>query len=85
MTQRRPQVSDHAMVRYLERVIGIDVAGHRRDLEARLTQAVDLGASALISDGQRYVLIGEVLITVTPAHRDTRLPKMRPEDWEAEE
>lgn len=85
MTQRRAKVSDHAMVRYLERVVGIDVSSHRRDLEARLTQAVDLGASALISDGQRYVLIGEVLITVTPAHRDTRLPKMRPEDWEAEE
>lgn len=67
MTKARPIVTDHAMIRYLERVVGVDVDQHRRALEERVAQAVELGASALIGDGLRYVISGNRIVTVRPA------------------
>ena len=75
MTHRRPHVSDHAMLRYLERVVGIDVDLHRRDVERRVALAVELGACGLISDSFRYVISDVRVTTVTPASSDPRFPR----------
>ena len=44
--KRAAKITDHALLRYLERIIGIDVEGYRRDFEEtlntpRLQQAID--------------------------------------------
>lgn len=81
MTARRPHVSDHAMLRYLERVVGIDVESHRRVVEARVGLGVDLGAAAVVSEGFRYILQDVRVTTVVPVRSDPRLQRHdRPED-----
>jgi len=78
MTRPAPIITDHAMLRYLERVVGIDVAMHRREVELRVSQAVELGASALVSEGFRYTICDFRVTTVLPARPDLRrLPPFR--------
>lgn len=67
MTRPTPLITDHAMLRYLERVVGIDVAAHRHEVERRVSLAVELGASALVSDGFRYTISDFRVTTVMPA------------------
>lgn len=67
---RRVLVTDHALLRYLERVVGINVASHRRTVEDLVAPAVERGASALIHDGHRYVLRAERVTTITPRHHE---------------
>lgn len=75
MTRRpRPHVSDHAMLRYLERVVGIDVETHRREVERRVSAAVALGASGLVSEGWRYCISDFRVVTVMPASSDPPSP-----------
>ncbi|MFD1914134.1 hypothetical protein [Halodurantibacterium flavum] len=76
MKRPRPHVTDHAMLRYLERVVGIDVTAHRRDIERLVAQAVELQATALTKDGYRYVINDFRVTTVMPAHSELRI--MRP-------
>lgn len=70
MTRRHPIITDHAMLRYLERVIGVDVARHRHDIEQRVAMAVNLGACALVSDGHRYAIQDCHIVTVKPVRSD---------------
>lgn len=65
---RRPVITDHAMLRYLERVVGIDVTAHRRAAEHQVSEAVARGASALVSGGFRYVIRENRVTTVMPRH-----------------
>lgn len=67
---RRPHITDHALLRYLERVIGIDVEAHRREVENRVRRAVDLGACGLVKDGFRYRISDDRITTVVAAHSD---------------
>lgn len=65
----RFNVSDHALVRYAERVLGHDLQPMRdqlaRELEEALERAGPLdGASAVIIHGFRYVIEGRVVVTV---------------------
>lgn len=61
----KPGVSDHAMLRYLERVLDIDVDAMR---EALLTEnvrnAMKMGASGVIVNGVHFVIKGQMLVTV---------------------
>lgn len=74
---RVPHVTDHALVRYLERVVGVDLDVHRQAIEARVAGAVALGASAIVSEGYRYALTDSVVITVTRASSDPRRPVLK--------
>jgi hypothetical protein len=50
-------VTDHAVLRYLERVGGFDVEGLRLDMQRRMTQsAANLGVQCVIVDGHRFVI-----------------------------
>jgi hypothetical protein len=82
MTDRRPYISDHAMLRYLERVVGIDVDAHRREVERRVALAVALGASAVVRDGMRYVIRDFRVTTVAPSASDPRFPRLQRPDEE---
>ena len=58
-------VTDHAVLRYLERVKGIDIEAVRLELGHVVDRAVEKGAKGAIIDGIRYVLDGPTIITCT--------------------
>ncbi len=61
----RAHVTDHAVLRYLERAKGIDIEAVRLELGHVVDRAVELGAGGAIIDGIRYVLDGPTIITCT--------------------
>lgn len=61
------QVSDHAVVRYLERVRGEDVDALRREIAQIVGEAAEAGACGVVSGGFSYRLQGGVVTTVVPA------------------
>lgn len=58
------RVTDHAVLRYLERAHGLDVEAVRKHLAGRAMTGIQLGASAVIIEGVKLVLKDSVLITV---------------------
>jgi hypothetical protein len=80
---RPVNVTDHAIVRYLERSGRIDVEALRREIVERVQHAADLGAGALVS-GRLVFVIGEddhgpSVITVLRKHGepDNHMPRAR--------
>lgn len=65
-------VSDHALVRWLERVYGIDVDAVREHiLTDEIKMAIQLGASKVKADGVQYVLgDGKIITIVSEQHHD---------------
>lgn len=76
-------VSDHAVIRYLERVYGVDIEGLRRRIGRRVDRAVKLGASAAVAGGFVYQIKEGTVTTVAPASspnvRTGRQRRERPE------
>jgi len=72
------RVSDHALLRFLERVGGMDVEGLREQLEASFERASSaaqtLGVTnyAITVDGHTYLVRGAVVATVLSAGLDSR-------------
>jgi hypothetical protein len=76
--KRKPVlITDHAVVRFLERVAGLDIEALRDALAYRTWPAVQAGAATLVVGGHRYCLDGNTLITVRPVKRPR--PRIRPE------
>lgn len=71
---RRPHVTDHALLRYLERVYGFNIDAYRREVEATVAQAVELGACGLVRNGFRYAMDEHRVVTIHPASDDPRFP-----------
>lgn len=65
---RRAVVTDHAVVRYLERVCGVDVEAVRTRIERTAQPGVAVGASAINVGQAKFILRGHVVTTVM--HRD---------------
>ncbi|UXU74342.1 MULTISPECIES: hypothetical protein [unclassified Paracoccus (in: a-proteobacteria)] len=67
---RKVIVSDHAILRYLERVGGFDIARLRREIAQRVQAAADVGAGAVVIDGHSFLIdkgeFGPVVVTVLP-------------------
>lgn len=79
----RARVSDHAVIRYLERVWGVDIDGLRKRIERKAQPGVDLGACAVNVGDHKFVLDGPVVTTVLPRSWHTgqkRQPDQTPED-----
>lgn len=59
-------ISDHAVLRFLERVKGIDMALVRQEMSSRaLDTAVEIGAPCVIGrNGERLVIRKGVVVTV---------------------
>lgn len=71
MSKPRVRVSDHAVLRYLERVGGFDIEALRRDIRDRVHRAAEAGASGVVIDGFRFCVRmdregGLVITTVIP-------------------
>lgn len=78
MKKSRIPVSDHAVLRYLERVEGLDIERLRREIGARVDLAVDLGACGVIIDGFSYKIEGGVVTTVLRMSQcDVRIGRKR--------
>lgn len=56
MKSGRTFVTDHAVIRYLERVYGVNVDGLRQRIRKTTEGARNSGASAIKVDGVKYVL-----------------------------
>ncbi len=52
----RIAVTDHAVIRYMERVLGLDIEPVRAAIADVAGPAVRTGATAIITDGFRYVV-----------------------------
>lgn len=59
-------VTDHAVLRHLERTHGIDVEAIRAELGHRVDAAVKAGAAATVAEGIRYVLLENTLVSCVP-------------------
>lgn len=59
-------VTDHALLRHLERVQGIDIEAIRLELGHLVDKAIEAGAKATVSEGMRYVLIEDRLVSCVP-------------------
>lgn len=78
MKKSRIPVSDHAMLRYLERVQGLDIERLRREIGARVDHAAAQGACGIIIDGFSYKIEDGVVTTVLRANRcDMRIGRKR--------
>ena len=64
MTRRRIHVSDHAVLRYLERVQGVDLRAVRRAIARDVANGVEREACGVIRAGLTYKLVGATVITV---------------------
>lgn len=66
-------VSDHAIVRYLERVGGFEIVDLKRAIAARVRPLLAPGISGVTIDGHTYVIDhrddGIVVVTVLPRGR----------------
>lgn len=63
-------VSDHAVIRYLERIGGFDIARLRNEIADRLQSAADAGACGVVIEGHSFLIEhtdrGPVVVTVLP-------------------
>lgn len=70
---RKIRITDHAVLRYLERVRGFDVEAVRREIAASCAVAADHpSASSVLSNGFRFIIKADAVITVTAQHDNKR-------------
>ena len=67
-------VSDHALIRYLERAMGLNIDSARWAIEHAVREAVASGASSVRSGGLTYMLQGNRVVTIIDAPRSNRAP-----------
>lgn len=66
MTAPLPHVTDHAVLRYLERVRGMDIEAVRRHIAALCAGAVACGAICYRAEGHRFTIADRTVVTVRP-------------------
>jgi hypothetical protein len=67
-------VSDHALVRYLERALGLNIDSARWAIEHAVREAVACGASSVRSGGLTYMIQGNRVTTIIDAPRRNMAP-----------
>lgn len=63
-------VTDHAVLRYMERVMGLDIEAVRVAIAAKVAPAVLAGACGLKSDGFNYRFAGGQVVTILAVRRE---------------
>lgn len=76
-------VTDHALVRYLERALGLNMDSARWAIQHATREAVAAGASSVRVGGLTYVIHGDSVVTIIDGkwqnHRATfERPEARP-------
>ena len=72
MKKPRHPVTDHAVIRYLERVEGVDIEAIRREIGRRAETGIEAGACGVVSAGFCYGIEGGVVVTVLHHNRAER-------------
>lgn len=87
MKKPRHTVSDHALLRYMERVLHVDVEAVRRELGHRIDLATgDLtGMNAVVIHGVRFALGDNDVVTTAWQQNNPRPGPRRPRRGEVEE
>lgn len=67
-------VTDHAILRYLERAHGLDVELIRRHIAGRCATAAQLGAIGVTVEGVKFVLIAQGGETTVPTALKSHWP-----------
>jgi hypothetical protein len=80
MTRPILTISDHALVRHMERVMGYDIPALRRQLEGRLSEAAAIGATGITINRFTYLIENGVVITVL--RRNNRGLHLKPSERE---
>lgn len=65
-------VTDHAVLRFLERRHGLDVEAVRNEIQNICTTGVRFGAAKVIAHGMKFVIHGEDVVTCIRARPDKR-------------
>lgn len=68
MTRATISITDHAVLRYLERGAGIDIERVRRGIRNKVAGGVNLGAKSVTVDGFGYRIECDRVVTVVPAN-----------------
>lgn len=69
----KPHITDHAVLRYLERGYGLDVEAVKAEMMIGILPAVDFGAPVVIVHGVRLVLVnGTRCVTALPGRKYRR-------------
>jgi hypothetical protein len=71
MARQPHPVTDHAVIRYLERVLGLDVDGLRDKIAEDIRPALRTGASAITKQGFKYMIVDGALVTILRANAST--------------
>lgn len=72
------RVTDHAVLRYMERVQGLDVEAVRRHIAGLCGPATAAGASTVYQEGVRFEISRTgAVVTVTPARGACRTRQRR--------
>lgn len=69
-------VTDHAVLRYLEPIHNIDVEFYRREVSSLVNAALLEGARSVVKDGFRYMIVEGRVVTVMPNRPPVR-PKRK--------
>lgn len=63
------RISDHCVLRYLERAMGLNVELVRAHILSICAAPVSFGAVCVRSDGLRFEIASNTVVTVTPDHQ----------------
>lgn len=80
-----PRISDHAVLRFVERALGIDVDAIRdRILTPTIRDAVSAGATAVTIEGIKFLIKDGVIVTTIDKPEKARLKSGRKRDDDAD-
>lgn len=65
MSSLPPHVTDHVLLRYVERILEIDIEKIRARIIADVTPAIKVGASRFSKGGMTYVIKENRVVTVS--------------------
>jgi chromosome condensin MukBEF complex kleisin-like MukF subunit len=70
LVETRATVSDHAVLRYLERAYGLDVAAVRAEMMTAIPIAIAFGARTVICHGVRLIISEDgCVVTALPRRK----------------
>lgn len=73
--RRPPDVSDHAVLRYLERVMEFDIDSVRRRVQ-EICAGAGIGATTIRAEGADFIVKNNVVVTVRHRYRNVkRIPR----------
>ncbi len=72
MKKPRHPVTDHAVIRYLERVEGVDIEAIRCHIGHIADRGIETGANGVVSGGFVYRIDAGQVVTVLRQHRPER-------------